>query len=247
MFESFLQEIGLSEKEAKVYLALLQVDSGSIPELATKTKINRTTIYPVLESLQKKGLVSEVQVAKKVHYQAAPPERLETYVERQKVVLEEQSARLKDVIPQIKSTQREQGERPIIKYFEGREGAVSAYEEFYNFSNSVEKDGYYIVNSDLLEEIFTKEEMSTFREIRKNKKIDTTIVYNREDGDKTFDKNKAAVRIDSKQYPISCDIAIIDDNIVISTLGNNVSSFLIKSKDIASSLVSLIGYITNKK
>lgn len=72
-----------------------------------------------------------MQVGKTIHYQAAPPERLETYIERQKVVLDEHASRLKDIIPQIKSIQREGGERPIVKYFEGREGAISAYEEFY--------------------------------------------------------------------------------------------------------------------
>ena len=66
MFEQFLEEIGLSEKEAKIYLALLQVDSALISDLAEKTKINRTTVYPVLESLAKKGLVSELQEGKKM-------------------------------------------------------------------------------------------------------------------------------------------------------------------------------------
>jgi len=247
MFEKFLEEIGLSEKEAKIYLALLQVDSDSIHDIATKTKINRTTVYPVLESLGKKGLVSETQDGKKTLYQAAAPERLETYMERQKVVLQEQSARLKDILPQIKSIQRDQGERPIIKAFQGRDGAISAYTEFYNFSNSIEKDGHYIINSDLLAQVFTDEEMKIFREIRKNKKIKTTIIYNRKEGIKEFEKNKIAVRIDEKQYPVTCDIAIIDDNVVISTLGKNISSFLIKSKDIADTFTSLITYITDKK
>ena len=41
MFEEFLQEIGLSEKEARVYVALLQVDSANIHDLAIKTGISR--------------------------------------------------------------------------------------------------------------------------------------------------------------------------------------------------------------
>lgn len=60
MLEKYLQEIGLSEKEAQIYLALLQVDNDSIQGLSNRTKINRTTLYPVLESLSKKGLVSEI-------------------------------------------------------------------------------------------------------------------------------------------------------------------------------------------
>jgi sugar-specific transcriptional regulator TrmB len=247
MFEQFLQEIGLSEKEAKVYLALLQVDSDSIPNIAKKTDINRTTVYPLLESLNKKGLVSETLEGKKVFYQAAAPERLETFVERQKVTLQEKSERLKDIIPQIKSIQREQGERPVVKMFTGREGAISAYTEFFSFSNTEEKNGYYILNSDLLKEVFTDEEKMRFRELRKGKNIKTVVVYNNKDGERSFEKSGGTTRIDEKQYPITCDIAIIDDNITISTLGENISSFLIKSKDIADTFTSIIRYITDKK
>ncbi len=131
MLEKYLQEIGLSDKESLVYAALLHVDNDSVLDLSKKTKINRTTIYPVLDSLAKKGLISEVKIDKKVRYHAEPPERLETYVERQKIVLDEQSKRLKDIIPQLKSVQREAGERPVVKYFEGREGIISSLEEFF--------------------------------------------------------------------------------------------------------------------
>lgn len=246
MLEKYLQEIGLSEKEAQIYLALLQVDNESIQDLAKRTGINRTTVYPVLETLEKKGLVSEVQIGKKTHYEAAPPERLETFVERQRAVLEEHSQRLKEIVPQIKSLQREQGERPIIKYFDGRDGVISAYEEFYNFETKEEKDGYFILNSDLLSEVFSEQEFEKFRKIRKGKKISAHVIYNRKAGVRDFDHTDKQVHI-SGDFPITCDIAIVDDKLIISTLGDNVSSVLLRSKDIASTFKSLIKYILDGK
>ena len=44
MLEKFLQEIGLSEKEAAIYLHLLKVDSDSIANISKATNINRTTV-----------------------------------------------------------------------------------------------------------------------------------------------------------------------------------------------------------
>ena len=129
MLEKYLQEIGLNEKEAAVYLALLQYDNASVIEIAGKTRINRSTTYTILESLARKGLSSETTVGKKTRYQAESPERLETFVERQKILLEEHSKRLKDIIPQIKSVQRESGEKPIVQYFEGRQGIISSTED----------------------------------------------------------------------------------------------------------------------
>lgn len=247
MLEKYLEEIGLSEKEAKIYLLLLQFENASIKDLAKKTPINRTTIYPVLESLATKGLVSEVQIGKKIHYEAASPERLQTYIERQKVLLDEKASRLKDIIPQIKGVEREKGERPIVKFFDGRDGAISAYTEFYDFPKEQEKEGYFILNADLLHDVFTGDEIKQFREIRKGKNIYSLVVYNKKEGDNQFEGSKGATRIDSEKYPITSDIAVIDDQIIISTLGKRVTSLFIKSKDIADTLKSLVQYVIDTK
>ena len=66
MLEKYLQDIGLNEKESKVYLALLAVDNSSVLDLSKKTELNRSTTYVVLETLAKKGLVSETTVGKKL-------------------------------------------------------------------------------------------------------------------------------------------------------------------------------------
>ncbi len=243
MFEKYLEEIGLSEKEAKIYLALLQVDRNTVQELANRTKINRTTVYPVIESLQKKGLVSEVQEGKKVEYMAEPPERLETYAERQRVVFEEHAARLKDIIPQIKSIQREQGERPVVKYFEGREGSIAAHEEFYSMHEKKSREGYFIYSKDLLDQTFTEKEQERYREIRVNKLVEPTSVYTSKSGDIAFKTKGTRTRINHEKYSISSDIIIIEDRVLIGTLGDHVSSILIKSKDFATTLASLVKYI----
>jgi sugar-specific transcriptional regulator TrmB len=152
MLEKYLQDLGLSDKEATLYVTMLGMDNASVLDLSKKTKINRTTIYLVLGSLMKKGLASEVQIDKKVHYQAESPERLETYVERQKIVLEEQSKRVKDLIPQLKSVERESGERPVVKYFEGRDGVLSSMQDFFD-TKSGEKEVYMIYPRDLMENL----------------------------------------------------------------------------------------------
>lgn len=249
MFEKYLQEIGLSEKEAQIYLALLQVDKDSIQDIAKKTDINRTTVYPVLESLSKKGLVSEVQDGKKTLYQAAAPERLETFVERQKAILIEKSKRLKDIIPELKGIQREEGERPIIKFFEGRDGVVSAYQEFYGLVTKDEHEGFLIYDMDLLKKTYSEEEQEEFYQIKSKKKVSTTAIYGKKGGDHSFVTQGDRVRLDSDKYPISTDITIIGDRVILSSLGDHVSSFIIKSKDIAQTLRSLVTYIVdqNKK
>ena len=192
-----------------LYLALLGFESATPSELAEKTGIKRTTVYVVLETLQKKGLVSEVPKGKISSFQAEPPERLQTYVERQRAVLEEHSARLKDIIPQIKSITREKGERPIIKFFEGRDGAISAHEEFYEMHEKRSKEGYFIFSFDLLDATFSEKERERFITIRKNKEVVPKTIYNRVAGNYPFITPGSRIRIDSEKYPLLADITII--------------------------------------
>jgi sugar-specific transcriptional regulator TrmB len=238
MLEKYLQEIGLSDKESAIYLALLATDNSSVIDLAEKTKIKRPTVYVILESLAKKGLVSETTVGKKTHYQAEPPERLETFVERQKVVLEERSKRLKDIIPQIKSVQRESGERPVVRFFEGKEGIISINEELYS-EKADDSPIYYIYSKDLLREVFNDAERNHFKQKRLAKNIKSKVLYNSNIGEHPNDGTGDRILIDSKKYPFGCDIAIYKDKVRISILSKGLSGIFISSKDFADTLRSL--------
>jgi len=53
-----LKHIGLSNNEAKVYLAMLELGPSPVLDIAAKAAINRPTTYVQIELLKKKGLVS---------------------------------------------------------------------------------------------------------------------------------------------------------------------------------------------
>jgi sugar-specific transcriptional regulator TrmB len=239
MFEKYLEDLGLSEKEAKVYLSLLEVDNDSVLDLAEKTKINRTTIYPVLESLAKKGLISEVKVDKKVRFQAEPPERLETYVERQKIVLEEHAKRLKDVIPQLKSVQRETGERPLVKMYDGKEGIISSLEDFFETKDKG-GEAYFLYSRDLIDDLVPEEQRIKYRDIRIAKNIKSKTIYSYSKGEMDKDSTADRIRVDGNKYPFLCDIVIYEDRVKITTLLKSNTAITIKSHDFAETMRSVL-------
>lgn len=247
MFEKELQDLGLNDKESAVYLALLSVDNDSVIDLAKKTNINRTTIYPILESLMNKGLVTEVKTDKKIRFAAEAPERLSTFVDKQKLMFEERSERVKDLIPKLRTVQRESGEKPIVKVYEGKQGALSAVEE--SFNNKPE-DGtnYGIYSKDLLNEMFDERDRQKFFKIRKDvKKLKSKSIYTYSQGDLKPDNMSTRKRVDEKKYPIYCDIGVVGDETRISNLKTNPTTIFIKNKDLAETLKSMINYIIDKK
>lgn len=70
-----LRELGLSEKEAVLYLSLLTLDEASVQDISRIAKIERSTTYLLLNALESKGFVRSIK-NDPVHYVACEPEEL---------------------------------------------------------------------------------------------------------------------------------------------------------------------------
>ena len=237
MLEKYLIDLGLTDKEAKIYLSLLQVENSSVLDLAKKTGIKRPTVYVTIESLAKKGLVSETSVGKKTFYLAESPERLETFLQRQKAAFEEKERRVKDVISEIKSIHKEAGTRPVVQYFEGKEGMFSMNEN--TFSRDGGGTAYVLYSRDLLDEAFPLNERLKFKKARLDKKIKNKVLYNYSKGTLESTEDGERIKVDEGKYPFKCDILVYEDQVKIGILGKKISGILIKSQEFADTLKSL--------
>lgn len=238
MLKQFLEEIGLNDKESAVYLALLEYDSASVKEISDKTAIKRPTVYTVLATLARKGLTSETSVGKKTRYQAEPAERLETFIERQKIALEEHSKRLKDIIPQLKSVERHPGEKPVIQYFEGKEGAASMNELLYE-NDEGGGTAYLLFSADLLGDLFPERERSKFKKFRLEKQVKLKVILNDSKNPAVSDETAESVKIKEKDHPFTCDIAVYKDRVRICVLNKKMPGIFIRSKEVADTLRNL--------
>ncbi|MFZ2484335.1 MAG: helix-turn-helix domain-containing protein [Minisyncoccia bacterium] len=246
MFEKYLKDIGLSDKEAAVYLALLSFDKAQVTEISEKAKIKRPTTYVILESLAKKGLVSESNIGKKTFYIAEPPEKLGLFVERQIHMLEENKKSLDIIVPQLKGIQREQGEKPMVQFFDGKEGVLSSHNDI--FLKKVNGEALYnIYSQDLIKDFLDEKEKTKLREERISKGIKSKAIYTSTAIEKPSDETGDRIKMDIEKYPISSDISIYGDNVRISILGKKPSGIFIKSKELAETLKSLINYIFDHK
>ncbi len=111
--------LGLQDKEASVYLALLQLGQASAYMVATKSGLKKPTTYVVLEELMKKGAVSIIPRAKKRIYKARPPEQL-------LAVARERVAEFEDSLPRLKAITKEGKTKLDTLYYQGGEGIRQA-------------------------------------------------------------------------------------------------------------------------
>ena len=122
-----LQEFGLSDKETRVYLALLEFETSAIQEIAKYAGVNRSSTYVVLESLLRKGLVSTSEGGKK--YLVSPPDTLLRQAEHASQKSKEIQERIREILPTLKAWHRENRHRPRVQVFEGKEGMKLVYED----------------------------------------------------------------------------------------------------------------------
>lgn len=89
-----LQEFGLTENEAEVYLILLKLGYATASEISSKTQIHRINIYDILERLQERGLVSFALSGKRKQYEAIDPKKILE-------IEEERRDNIKEIIPEL--------------------------------------------------------------------------------------------------------------------------------------------------
>jgi len=117
-----LIEIGLAEKEARVYLASLELGSATAQSIAVKATLPRPTTYIMIESLIKRGLMSSFQKGKKRYFTGATPKQLQYLLQDKQRDLEEKSKILKKVIASIDDTFSRADHDVAVSVFEGIEG-----------------------------------------------------------------------------------------------------------------------------
>ncbi|HUC87270.1 MAG TPA: helix-turn-helix domain-containing protein, partial [Candidatus Saccharimonadales bacterium] len=101
-----LEPLGLTDKEARVYVAALFLGPSSVQRIATQAEVNRATAYVILDQLAEYGLVSQSQEKSKTVYVAEPPEALGTLFTRQQHEIELRKQELKRLLPDLQASGR---------------------------------------------------------------------------------------------------------------------------------------------
>lgn len=119
MIQESLTKLGLTEKEALIYLTMLEQGKASHGAIARLTKINRTTVYSVAKELADKGLIAEDLGAVTTYLVALPPGEIQNLLAKREKELHEQKQVASELIGQLQQiTQHTQYTIPKINFVE---------------------------------------------------------------------------------------------------------------------------------
>lgn len=124
-----LNEIGLGEKESKVYVALLELRDAAVQDIAKKAKINRSTTYIILNRLREQGLIKETRKGAKRLFVATSPDKLS-------ILLEQKERALRMVMPHLQAINNKATVKPSVEFYEGEDGFMTALKDYLTAQNN---------------------------------------------------------------------------------------------------------------
>jgi len=228
--KSGLFDLGLSDKETDVYLAMLELGPSSVQDIAKKAGVNRSTTYVMIEALKKRGLTSTYEKGKKVVFSAENPEKLMSIVSEHMGLLEAKRDRLSATLPRLMAIFNAVEDKPKVRFFEGDAGLVSIREEIVNSREPLWE--LYAVDEMLMDLIKVKPE----HRIEGSKRLRGRALISIKPGFKVpyFDPEGVEAReIDYQKLPFTGDLGIVGSRIYILSHRSRGMGVIIDSADIA--------------
>jgi sugar-specific transcriptional regulator TrmB len=120
--EKILNKYGFPENEVKIYLALLKHSDISAFHLANETKLPRTSVYHILDTLINQGLVTSWKKNNVHYYTAESPNRLIK-------VLDDKKELIKSILPEMLGMKDADELNPKTRLYTGAEGMKIVWED----------------------------------------------------------------------------------------------------------------------
>tara|TARA_B100000745_G_C20154018_1_gene395508 strand:+ start:5725 stop:6507 length:783 start_codon:yes stop_codon:yes gene_type:complete len=236
MLTKQLEKFGLSEKEAKVYVALIELEVATANEVAERADVNRSSTYVVLDSLLNKGLVSISEDKTVKQYVATNPEILIQEIE---ATIQERTAvkeGLHGILPELKALHKDTKRKPKVKVFEGKKGLIAAFEDSLTTKNKVIRIASSVTKISKILPLYMPKYIDRRSElgirmigIHPDHKLGRFLMGLK--SSKTV--NDDAILIPEDTFEFTSDFAIYDNKVAYMNEKNGGTAVIIEDKEIA--------------
>lgn len=234
--EKVLENFGLNEKQAKVYLALLQLGQAGVTDIAEMAGTKRPTTYLILEELRLMSLATKLPGKESVVYIPESPEK----------ILEEQTHRealIKNKLAELLAMYNTKSEKPKVKFFQGEKAVRELYDiilkenqiDLYGSIGAIDEKlpGLAVVVSDLI----------------KKRRIKARELLQADEKSLTYAGRELPpdhqIKIINKQNLFPTDNIIYGNKIAIFSYKAEPSAVVIESDDVVTTYKSMFEIVWN--
>lgn len=228
--DDILKHFGLSEKEAQVYLALLELGESTAPAISKKAGVKHPTTYVILDELRKKGLLTEIPKKSKSLYTAKSPEVL-------LAARKEANEEIRQAMPEILALYNAKAEKPKVRFYQGEAEMLSLYKEIFS-----ENEIWFIASIGSIPETLMPHihrhiqrasiHKTRIREIQNDDPVS-------QDFRKRYESEFYQIKTAPKDFALPTDNALYGNKIAIFSYKSDSMAVVIESEDVVKTYRSL--------
>ncbi len=246
-FVTELKKIGLTDKEASVYLACLQIGPSPVQVIARRAQVVRATSYVILEGLAKMGLVTQYSEGKKTLFTAEPPRQLLRVLEKQAETVREKERLLESVLPELQVLLKSGGERPSVRYYDGQEGLRAIRQEILMYAKPGSTICSFIPADHINAEFPTDSELYYRQRVAKRIKSRTIFTttspeFKTELLSERFSKFSERVFVTPEHYRSGGAMTIFENRIAMSSFAGKPGGVIVESLILADMMRALFEF-----
>ncbi len=229
-----LQTFGFTEKEATVYVALLELGKGTVTEISRKAGINRTTGYDILDSLSNKGVISVSGKEPKQEYAAESPTTITAYLKRLSLQTQAHIKKAEEITPELELLHAKRN-RPKIRFYEGTDGLRQVYEDTLTSTETIRAYAHLEDLQTAIPNYFPE-----YYRRRASKNIHIRAIFPDSPGAKErqahdVDEKRKTLLVPAETFDFSPEINIYNDKVMIASWREKLG-IIIESTEIADAM-----------
>lgn len=235
MLESVLLSYGLSEREAKVYLACLEYQSVLPSTLAKKLSMNRVTCYDILQGFVQKWLVAETIKYNTKWFSPLSPELIFQQIQQK-------YENIASILPLLLSMWGKYGVKPTMKWFEWLEWMKALYTDTLQYEYPI----YAFVGNHVADPLLLEYFQQEYVPARVKKKIFASVILSPSEENMIYHKKdkknyRKSLFLDAWVGDIQCEINIYGTNKCMVALydKSDMCGFILESERIYQTLKTL--------
>jgi sugar-specific transcriptional regulator TrmB len=229
---TLLQQAGFTQKEAQIYLALLELGKGDVTEIAKTAELKRSIVYVIIEGLIEKGYVTQLPNRKINTYQAIDPGVIVTQIKTT-------SKNLVEMLPYLRSLSSKSEHKPRIHYIDSIDAIMKIYDDMNNY-----KDQFFVSSYSEIEKHFPgaiKKWVAGFKRGHYNFQGRHLIPDNPDD--LKFADDLLSIKQKIRTIPgvekIKMDFAVYGNKIAITSFEEKPYVVMLQSKDLVDSIMPI--------
>jgi predicted transcriptional regulator len=224
MIEKVLKDLGLNDKEAKVYLTLISLGNAPASAIGKRADIERSHCVYLCKSLVKKGFANFIEKNNTFIFSPKPPQELFNILDQQKEEIESKKDDLSRVVGELQNMTNPHASLPKVQFYEGVDGMINVYKDML-------KEGADIYDCNVVDRTLIHPKLidywtDTYMPAREKMTNRSFTLYNRETGYKEYTKYDEKVRrvtlfLPQEEFPFKSQILIYGKKLAFLSLAKD--------------------------